>query len=852
MSEMNLRLKPRGRGGLEPIPLPNNRPNQSAYDLEDSSSDEDDDGIPAAKRPSISPPKPLSLAAPSPTTRAKRSLSNADIVLYLGAKRLARGYNMPPRRPTESTVSLNSFLEPSRTAPAPSNHTQPDDEDGCGDDEDEDEDDVQPGLLQSLNNAFHYPQPDQADEAAALQSQKDDLLPAQSNSYADQTTTEPAQDIIANFSDGMDQGNLKTSSNTGISEIPAVPLSNNFSAATNDPYDVPLSPSDDDSRNHNNQTAAAVQHQRKRGRPPKLAAISTLRAPPLLDEVIEGKRKVGRPKKEYPRIRGETDEEYTIRIARIQKKAIPAFAPPRESPESSRTASPELSRRPEAVGRGTPPTADDHRPHVFKPVEFVKEQDTLSNQLQELYSSSDHEALIEDAEDSQSGTESVPAGGLHEEDSEAKDDDDYHEDTMFFNDYESDLEDEEDRDLSVEDSFLHDTERIRNRHTLPAKDAQYFQGPPDDDVTNIQLDYTALNQLCRLLGKSSWTRAGQSWHRSPFRPCDPQSRPAQALLPILFKLENLFQSTPTAPRFNEQNRVLRQHADVINYYLHKIGALVDYIRTQRLEDHNKNTAALNTKPELRQEVAGDLLECVIPSLVHLLASAWGLGGDDWRKASFTTATVELLKRVVLWTVLLSNRLIKELKESPFEECPESKSGKEKWHQQSKERQEVEGLLKRIGELLQHAPDRLERAEVRMYELARQRRRQQRRDEGMKAQRQEAEEARRVAIEEQRKRSLLSIRGVHYGGRSWSSQAKEPSGSDWSREELEFLIVKMQEAYPQAPDMNHVRWELNKSVEDTIAMAKTVLRKMLELARPGQTLEEREAEIHAMMASAQVA
>ncbi|KAF3057361.1 hypothetical protein GL218_06211 [Daldinia childiae] len=42
----------------------------------------------------------------------------------------------------------------------------------------------------------------------------------------------------------------------------------------------------------------------------------------------EGKRmrKKGRPKKVYPRLEGETDREYTIRIARLQKKPIPIFS----------------------------------------------------------------------------------------------------------------------------------------------------------------------------------------------------------------------------------------------------------------------------------------------------------------------------------------------------------------------------------------------------------------------------------------------------------------------------------------------------------------------------------------------
>jgi hypothetical protein len=39
-------------------------------------------------------------------------------------------------------------------------------------------------------------------------------------------------------------------------------------------------------------------------------------------------RGAGRPPKQYPRLDGETDREYLVRIARLQKKPLPVFAPP--------------------------------------------------------------------------------------------------------------------------------------------------------------------------------------------------------------------------------------------------------------------------------------------------------------------------------------------------------------------------------------------------------------------------------------------------------------------------------------------------------------------------------------------
>ncbi|OTB05706.1 hypothetical protein M426DRAFT_128554 [Hypoxylon sp. CI-4A] len=59
--------------------------------------------------------------------------------------------------------------------------------------------------------------------------------------------------------------------------------------------------------------------------------------PPAPPKEAKGKR-AGRPKKMYPRLEGETDREYAIRIARLQKKPIPIFTDepePEPEPESS-------------------------------------------------------------------------------------------------------------------------------------------------------------------------------------------------------------------------------------------------------------------------------------------------------------------------------------------------------------------------------------------------------------------------------------------------------------------------------------------------------------------------------------
>ncbi|KAK6949355.1 hypothetical protein Daesc_009430 [Daldinia eschscholtzii] len=85
---------------------------------------------------------------------------------------------------------------------------------------------------------------------------------------------------------------------------------------------------------------APTDEKRRRGRP--LGSISRNRSrgrsktrevtaplaenPPQTKEEGKPAKKRGRPKKIYPRLEGETDKEYTIRVARLQKRPIPKFS----------------------------------------------------------------------------------------------------------------------------------------------------------------------------------------------------------------------------------------------------------------------------------------------------------------------------------------------------------------------------------------------------------------------------------------------------------------------------------------------------------------------------------------------
>ncbi|RYC62297.1 hypothetical protein CHU98_g3903 [Xylaria longipes] len=71
----------------------------------------------------------------------------------------------------------------------------------------------------------------------------------------------------------------------------------------------------------------------KHKRPPNF------RAPSVAPET-PGVKKRGRPRREYPRLEGETDRAYVVRIARLQKKPIPYFHDDDPEPASDSTPAP--------------------------------------------------------------------------------------------------------------------------------------------------------------------------------------------------------------------------------------------------------------------------------------------------------------------------------------------------------------------------------------------------------------------------------------------------------------------------------------------------------------------------------
>ncbi|KAI3324521.1 hypothetical protein HD806DRAFT_48083 [Xylariaceae sp. AK1471] len=96
---------------------------------------------------------------------------------------------------------------------------------------------------------------------------------------------------------------------------------------------------------------------RDRSRPPdtrsrgvsKSREPSKAREPAPPEAPVEGKKRVGRPRKVYPQLDGETDKAYAIRIARLRKQPIPTF--PEDDPEPMSDSTPAPDSKSKGKGR---------------------------------------------------------------------------------------------------------------------------------------------------------------------------------------------------------------------------------------------------------------------------------------------------------------------------------------------------------------------------------------------------------------------------------------------------------------------------------------------------------------------
>ena len=551
-------------------------------------------------------------------------------------------------------------------------------------------------------------------------------------------------------------------------------------------------------------------------------------------------KKRGRPRKHYPRLRDETDKDYHTRIARLRKKPIP--------------------------------TVLDHNTHPLpqsSPVlEDTNHQATPKVDVQLKAEPANHSALAANRAENgaEEGSVDEPRSALGRENNQTQNDLIGHNnddrtgsdagetsDTLsdFIEGFDSDIETCDDMNRSSQDSFDYDVKTFGTRQTSHPEESEAFDSPIDDDVLAVRLDHQPLKQLWEVLGDEAWAGVKRDWQWRSFHYEHAETKPARALLPLLTKLERLYQAAPPAPKFKEQNQFLREHADMLRYYSYKIKLVVEHIRTKRLEISQDALENPNIDTHKRKRMTRDLVSYILPMLAHVLASAWRLGGKTWTKPSFTGTAVELLKRIVGWIMALHHRLLSELERSPFEGRPEYRLEQEAWLKAKDQKKNISLVLDNLYEVISAAPDQLAEEEARIKAETERRQQLLRREKELEIKRKAAEEARKVFAAERKKQSLLSIRAMHHH-RDTPTTSSRPSPSptlkspEWSVEERRLLFLRIQDAFPVCPDLNDLHWELNKTMAQTLAMTEQILGKMLKKVLKGYSAEERAAELHRIM------
>ncbi|KAI0839775.1 hypothetical protein F5Y06DRAFT_264559 [Hypoxylon sp. FL0890] len=427
-----------------------------------------------------------------------------------------------------------------------------------------------------------------------------------------------------------------------------------------------------------------------------------------------------------------------------------------------------------------------------------------------------------------------------------------------------------DIDLSAEESFAQDVANFRIRYPRGYEDGEIFDGPPEDDDIITHIDSSSLKMALQLMGHSVWAGLGSTMYRQSIGFDSAGTEPVKTLLQLLGKLDRLLVAAPKAPQIMEQNKFLNEYSDVLGYYFSNTRLVLRHLRGRLREGSNRSR--INDDTNERGKMLKEVISLAIPMLFHVLASAWNLGGDDWCRTAFTISTVELLTRALGWIELLYRPLLRGLEQTPVDESDDEPAyQKRDQHVKREKREELDELLQNLRGAIEAAPDELERKEQQRKRMYQGRRQKLERQEEIKAQWKQQEDEKMKSIEEQRWRSLMSIRGIHRPlsessippssarsslARRVSSQAssrvqsqapQSPQNSDdWSLEEKIFLFKKIQESYPDLLDLDDVRWSLNRTLEETEAKAEEFLGLMLEAVHPEQAKAERDAHIREVM------
>ncbi|KAI1801951.1 hypothetical protein F4811DRAFT_531975 [Daldinia bambusicola] len=430
----------------------------------------------------------------------------------------------------------------------------------------------------------------------------------------------------------------------------------------------------------------------------------------------------------------------------------------------------------------------------------------------------------------------------------------------------SDDEDLSDFDFS-ENGFAQDLAKFRARYPRGYKDSEIAQKPQDDLTTH--LDPSGLRKALQLMGHDAWSGKGRKWHERPFYFDYMQPGPVRTLLKLLTKLERLLVAAPKAPLIEEQNKFFDEHNDLLSYYFSKISGIIHHIR--KLKPGKKGISRSQRKKEIKKhdQMAKDIASLAIPMLFHVLASAWWLGGGKYGfRASFTISTIELLMRTLGWIGSLYRPLLRAQRQQPDVEEGDEEDGEDeetaprrKYRSiKRQKREELEGILNELKQVVEASPDMLEKEEDRRNQEYHTRQELLERQEEVKAKLKQDEELRMMAIREQQRRSLLSLRGVHIplSQSRLSTSTRESSAQElsqiqtrqnanaWSVEEKTYLFKKIQESYPNLLDLDDVRWSLDRTLDDTEAMAEELLGQMLETVRPEQAAVDRNAHVQEIM------
>ncbi|KAI5917382.1 hypothetical protein F4810DRAFT_696680 [Camillea tinctor] len=532
---------------------------------------------------------------------------------------------------------------------------------------------------------------------------------------------------------------------------------------------------------------------------------------------------------------------------------------------------PEPSNPPEEQDNGMQTHEENHVNPSFQPPSTIDEGEKLQKPVRRSSRIQSMRGQPQQALEERGGSSYVDQERNEEEVTEEEEEEDTGSDAEMIDGVDNDDEVGPDVDLSVEESFEQDVAHFRSLHAQGTNNVKSFDGPSDNDLTAIHLDYQPLRDVCKLLGHSAWAGKRVDWQWRPFSCDGVATRPGRALVSFLVKLERLYEAAPVAPKLKEQNQFLREHSDLLSYYFLKIRAVIDYICHERLASPEQNKSPQNTSKGKRRKMAQDLVQIIIPMLLRVLACAWGLGGKNRARTLFTSSTIELVQREVCWVVLVYHPLLKELERPSSEEKPTSQYEQVKRRKAKEKRKNLKELLDVLLQVVQAAPDLLKEEEVRARRATEERKRLLKKQEELQAQRKREAEAMLASIKEQKLRSLMSIRGIYYplgtsspsassslpvsSSSSFSSQrpakSSTPSSYDrpvWSFEERVFLFEKIQESYPTLPDLKSLRLEVGKTVEEMEAMAEELLGEMLKAVNLDDTPEARRDEVRQIMRS----